>query len=211
VRIVLIHALKLSIAPIETAFDRLWPEAERVNLLDDSLSVDRARDGGLTDAMRRRFLTLGDYARGIGADGVLFTCSAFGPAIEAVAEALGPIPVLKPNEAMIAEAVAAGGKVGLVASFAPTLESMVDEFPSGLTVRTALAEGALDALAAGDGETHDRLAAAAALTLADCPVIALAQFSLARAAERVAAATGKRVLTTPDCAVAALRQRLGVR
>ena len=58
-RITLIHALKHSIVPIEASFARLWPDARLMNLLDDSLSADLARDGGLTDAMTERFLRLG--------------------------------------------------------------------------------------------------------------------------------------------------------
>ena len=56
-RIALIHALKHSIAPIETAFAALWPEARLANLLDDSLSADLARDGILTVRMTERFVT----------------------------------------------------------------------------------------------------------------------------------------------------------
>ena len=44
-RIALIHALKHSIVPIETSFARLWPDASLMNLVDDSLSADLARDG----------------------------------------------------------------------------------------------------------------------------------------------------------------------
>ena len=55
-RIALVHALKHSIVPIEASFARLWPDAELMNLLDDSLSADLARDGRLTDAMTERFL-----------------------------------------------------------------------------------------------------------------------------------------------------------
>jgi hypothetical protein len=207
-RIALIHALRHSIAPIEAAFARLWPEAELQNLLDDRLSADLACDGRLTPAMTERFLTLARYAADTGADGVLFTCSAFGPCIEACAAALAPRPVLKPNEAMIGDAAAAGKRIGLLASFQPTLASMPPEFPSSVTVVPKLAEGALAALDHGDGAEHDRLAALAARELADCDVIALAQFSLARAADAVAAVTGKPVFTTPDCAVIELRRRL---
>ena len=208
-RIALIHALRHSPPPIEAAFARLWPEATLMNLLDDSLSADLARDGAITPAMTERFLALSRYALGTGADAILFTCSAFGPCIEACAEALAPLPVLKPNEAMVAEAALAGRRIGLLASFAPTLESMPAEFPPGITLVPKLAEGALAALNAGDAVAHDRRAAEAARELADCDAIALAQFSLARAAPLVAAATGRPVLTTPDSAVRALRARLG--
>jgi Asp/Glu/hydantoin racemase len=207
-RIALIHALRHSPPPIEAAFRALWPEATLMNLLDDSLSADLAREGRLTPAMTDRFLTLARYAAGTGARGILFTCSAFGPCIEACAEELALIPVLKPNEAMIEEAATAGKRIGLLATFPGTLASMPAEFPPGITLVPKLAEGALAALDAGDVEAHDRLAAEAAKELADCDAIALGQFSLARAAPLVAKATGKPVLTTPESAVRKLKSML---
>src|ERR1700753_860398 len=108
-RITLIHAMAPSIPPIVAAFRRLWPEGELMNLLGDSLAADLARDGALTSAMTDRFLTLARYGASTGADGILFTCSAFGPCIEACARQLAPMPVLKPNEAMIEDAVALAG------------------------------------------------------------------------------------------------------
>jgi hypothetical protein len=213
-RIALIHALKHSITPIEQSFARLWPEAELANLLDDTLSTDLARDGALTPAMADRFLTLARYAASCGADGILFSCSAFGPCIDACARALAPMPVLKPNEAMIEEAVSVagpGGRIGLLATFAPTLATMPAEFAAvapGVTLVSALAAEALAALNRGDPAAHDRLAAEAARLLEGCDVVALAQFSLASAAPSVAAATGRTVLTTPDSAVRKLRRLL---
>jgi aspartate/glutamate racemase len=209
-RIALIHALAHSPGPINAALARDWPAAERMNLLDDSLSADLARIGRLDAHMTQRFIALAEYAVGTGAQGILFTCSAFGPCIDAVARRLPAIPVLKPNEAMIDEAVAAGGSIGLLASFGPTLQSMPAEFPPGTVLRTALAEGAMDALNRGELQSHDRLAVEAALRLAaqGCTLIALAQFSLARARDAVAAATGLPVLTTVDSAVRRLRERL---
>jgi Asp/Glu/hydantoin racemase len=207
-RIALIHALRHSPPPIEAAFAALWPEALLMNVLDDSLSADLARDGALTPAMHARFRTLARYAAGAGAEGVLFSCSAFGPCIEAAARDLAPMPVLKPNEAAIEAACAIGRRVGLLASFPGTLASMPAEFPDGVTLVPCLAEGALAALDAGDPATHDRKAAEAALRLAECDVILLGQFSLARAAPLVAAATGRPVVTTPDSAVRRMRARL---
>lgn len=207
-RIALIHALRHSPAATEAAFAAAWPEARLMNLLDDSLSADLAREGRLTPAMTERFLTLSRYAAGTGADAILFTCSAFGPCIEACARALAPLPVLKPNEAAIEEAVAAGRRVGLLATFPGTLASMPAEFPRGVEVVPRLAEGALAALDAGDAEAHDRLAVEAARELRNCDSILLGQFSLARAAPRIAQATGCRVLTTPDTAVRKLRRLL---
>lgn len=214
-RIALIHALKHSIAPIEAAFAALWPEARLANLLDDSLSADLARDGSLTAAMTERFLTLARYAAATGADGILFTCSAFGPCIEACARELAPMPVLKPNEAMIGEILATAGpaaRIGLMATFAPTLATMPAEFAAAaptIQLTPCLAAAALAALDRGDPQAHDHAAAEAAAALADCDAIALAQFSLARAAPAIRAATGKPVFTTPDSAVRKLRRFFG--
>ena len=207
-RIAIIHALRHSPPPIEAAFAAAWPEARLMNLLDDSLSADLAREGTLTPAMTERFLTLARYAAGTGAQGILFSCSAFGPCIEACARDLTPLPVLKPNEAAIEEAVKIGRKIGLLATFPGTLSSMPPEFPPGVEVVPCLAPGALAALDAGDVATHDRLAAEAAVALRDCDVVLLGQFSLARAASLVAAATGKPVVTTPGSAVAKLKRLL---
>ncbi|WP_050627672.1 aspartate/glutamate racemase family protein [Bradyrhizobium viridifuturi] len=209
-RITLIHALKHSIVPIEASFARHWPEARLMNLLDDSLSADLARDGRLTERMTERFLTMGRYAAGTGANGILFTCSAFGPCIEAVARAHAPMPVLKPNEAMIEQAIARGKRIGLLSTFPPTLVSMPPEFPSSVTLVPKLAEGALAALDRGDRAEHDRIVVEASKDLRDCDLIALAQYSMAPAAERVAEATGREVLTTPDSAVLKLKAMLGI-
>jgi Asp/Glu/hydantoin racemase len=208
-RITLVHALKHSIVPIEASFARLWPDAGLMNLLDDSLSADLARDGGLSEAMTERFLGLGRYAAG-SSDAILFTCSAFGPCIEAVARAQAPMPVLKPNEAMIEQAAARGHRIGLLSTFPPTLVSMPPEFPSSVEVVPKLAEGALAALDRGDRVTHDRLVVEASRDLRDCDLIALAQYSMAPAAEQVAEATGRPVLTTPDSAVEKLKKMLSV-
>jgi hypothetical protein len=127
------------------------------------------------------------------------------------------LPVLKPNESMIDEAVAEACKtaptvrpIGLVASFAPTLASMPAEFPPDTALRTRLADGAMAALDAGDTAGHDAavVRAAQALAAEGCAVIALAQFSMARARLAVEAALALPVLTTPESAVRRLRARM---
>ena len=61
-----------------------------MNLLDDSLSADLARAAaGSTTRMTARFLALAAYAIDTGAQAILFTCSAFGPCIDAVKRRAG--------------------------------------------------------------------------------------------------------------------------
>ena len=225
-RIALIHALPHSVAPINSAMARLWPEVTRMNLQDDSLSQDlaateaKAPGTGLDAAMHARFAKLTQYAVDTGADAVLFTCSAFGVCIEAAANQQ-KIPVLKPNEAMIEQAIGLVGRggsmqgqpLGLVSSFAPTLVSMPPEFPKEIDLRLKLAEGAMAALNAGGAENlakHDALVVAAAkeLVAEGAKVIALAQYSMAHCKPLVEAACGVSVLTTTDSAIEKLKRLL---
>ncbi len=80
----------------------------------------------------------------------------------------------------------------MLSTFPPTLVSMPPEFPASVEIVPKLAEGALAALDRGDRTEHDRLVAEASRDLRDCDLIALAQYSMAPAAEMVAAATGGR-------------------
>jgi len=206
-RIALIHATPVAIEPVVAAFAQGWPEAELANLLDDSLSTDRAQQKDLAPEMFPRFERLARYAVDNGARGVLFTCSAFGPAIEAAAKALS-VPVLKPNEAMFDAALERGRRIGMVATFGPAMQSMETEFTdsSGRELQAILADGAMDALRAGDAETHNRLVAEAAARLRGVDAIMLAHFSTARALNAVKARVSVPVLTAPDAAVARLRK-----
>lgn len=220
-RIALIHAVVVAMPPVHAAFARLWPDARLSNLLEDSLSPDRAEEGELTAAMSGRIAALAHYAAGTGAAGILFTCSAFGPAIEAAAAALSPVPVLKPNEAMFAEAIAAGSRIGMVATFAPGCATMEAEFAEAaaaagrddLRLETVLAEGAMAALRAGDGATHDALVAEAAQRVGQCDAVMLAHFSTSRAlaATKDALAGAAPVLTAPEAAVRALKAAVEAR
>ncbi len=207
-KVAFIHALAQAIAPVDDEMDRTWPRCERLHLRDESVIADPVLSSA---EITERFTLLANYAVSAGAQGILFTCSAFGANIEEVARGLPDRPVLTPNEAMITEAVQLGGRIGLVATFAPTLRSMLPEFPAAADVRTTLAEGALEALQTHDVERHDALVAAAARRLAaeDCAVIVLAQFSMARSAAMVHQAVGRPVLSPVASAVCLLKKRLG--
>jgi hypothetical protein len=215
-RIALIHATTIAMEPIKHSFKAAWPEADAVNILEDSLSPDRAKVTELTDDLVARIVALTGYARSIGSAAVLFTCSAFGRAIEHAAKQFD-IPVLKPNEAMFEQAIRRGGRTAMLYSFAPAKEGMEQEFreeaervdPSA-TITSFYVPGAIEAVRAGDVETHNRLIAAEAAKLRDFDAITLAHFSTARAREAVEAATSIPVLTSPDAAVAKLRVLLGM-
>ncbi len=210
-RIVLLHATPVAMEPIRSAFVSRWPDAEPVNLLDDALTIDRAREAGLSEAMIDRFVAFGLYGLGLGAAGILVTCSAFGPAIDRLA-ARCAVPVLKPNQAMFEAAAEYGTRIGMLATFAPSVATMTNEFDrfaaeSGrsATLETILVDGAMDALRRGDADTHNRLIAARAPALAGCDAIMLAHFSTSRAFAAVSAAVTVPVLSAPELAVDRMR------
>ena len=212
-RIALIHAMPVAIEPVCNTFRRLWPQAQVTNLLEDSLAADLAAAGRIDQKMIDRFCTLSKYSEDCGADAVLFTCSAFGPAIEA-ARAVVNIPVLKPNEAMMEEALATGSRIALLATFEPSLSSMQAELEqmaaqrsARIEITTKAAPAALAALHAGDSAAHDAQIAAAAEEIGDCDALLLCQFSMASAAERIPS-RGRSVFTSPYSAVARLKQLL---
>lgn len=210
-RIAVIHATILSHQPIADAFQQLWPQAVTTNFTDDSLSADLAASGDLNENIFRRIADLTAYAINCGAQGILFSCSGFGAAIDA-AKADLDIPVLKPDEAMIDDALSSGPRIAGLATFLPTISSLRSQLELAATrrnlsprIQLAYVPGALEALQAGRPQAHDALILQAAKELSGYDVLVLAQFSMARVYTAVSRAIDQPVLTSPHSAVSRLR------
>jgi aspartate/glutamate racemase len=219
-KVVLIHATELAVKPVNTAFQQLWPQARCMNVLDDGLTSDLIRAGSLNDSMVARMVSLAKYSQSAGAHGILYTCSAFGAAIDEAKKTVD-LPILKPNEAMFDEALdiceTLGGlrRIGLLTTFKPASVTMRDELEVAIRARnlpvqieSACDQKAMDALSIGDVGTHDQLVVDLARTLVECDVLLLGQFSMARSQKLVAEATQKTVLSSPDSAVRRLKSML---
>jgi hypothetical protein len=217
-RIALIHALPDSVEPANQAFDELWPEAWKFNLLDDALARDLADAGGaITMEINSRIIDLSRYAMAAKANGILYTCSAFGQSIKA-AGLLSPIPILRPNEAAVDAALDAGPRIALLATFLPTVGMMKAEVEARAKERNVTpaiearhVPGALEALQAGRVDEHDALIAKAAADLPPVDSVVLAQFSMTRAAKVIATVAGRQVITTPGSAIVKLKSLLAQR
>lgn len=214
-RIALIHVTTVAMEPIRDAFHALWPEADTVNILEDSLAPDRAKAPDMSGPLTERIVSLAEYGVSTGSAAVLFTCSAFGSAIELAAARL-PVPVLKPNEAMFEAAIARGGRCAMLYTFPSARAGMEEEFHeeahrrgSDGQIESVFVPGAIEAVRAGDVETHNRLIAGAAAELSGFESIMLAHFSMARALSAVRAVTAIPVLSSPEQAVTKLRQLIG--
>jgi len=148
----------------------------------------------------------------------MFTCSAFGPAIDRVKSDLS-IPVIAPNEGAFEEALdycrlrTDGGRIGLVLTFAGSLAPLSAELCSMAAARgqavpkilSQVADGALSDLQNGRADRHDQRIAAAAAVLPPVDVVILGQFSMARAAPGIGALRTEPVLTTPHAAARKLK------
>jgi Asp/Glu/hydantoin racemase len=216
-RIALVHAMQLAMEPVGDAFKQLWPRARATHLLEESLAPDLAAAGSITPAIVERIVDLARYSERCGANAVLFTCSAFGTAIDEAKRSVG-IPCLKPNEAMLEEALAAGSRVALLTTFEPSIPSLKAELEQlahdrgvKLEIKTHSIPAAIAALQQGRGAEHDTLIAKAAADMGKCDALVLGQFSMARAATGIPIAPGRKVLTSPQSAVNRLKQMFDAR
>ena len=212
IRIGAVHALTASIAPVEAAFAQSWPEAEVVNLCDESLYADYSRWGCETEEITRRVTALLEYSAQSGAEGILFSGSLFSKSVQAARTKLS-IPVLTAYEAMIEAAFAEGNRLGLLATVPDTIVAIErdagdygDARGRTFTLRSQLVVGAMEALRAGDSSRHDALVAEAATELEDCEALMLAQHSMGPARRLINTVPGRQVLTSPDTAVLKLKR-----
>ena len=186
--LVLIHTVPPLIDVFDSLCREILPGVAVKHILDEPLLEMVRRRGGLAAPDAERLLSHVRAAKAIGARAVLVTCSTTSPLVDDIRPQVS-IPVFKVDEAMIAAAVKAGPRLGVIATNRTTLEPTqlllrAQAALSGqdLQVELIFVDGALPALLAGDGAAHDRLVAAAVQSLAPrVDAVVLAQASTARA------------------------------
>lgn len=188
---------------------------ETFHMTDESLIRNTIAAGELTKNTSRRVVTLIGLAHEGGADVVMVTCSSIGKAT-ALARSQYDFPILRIDEALAEQATALGGRIGVAATLRTTLDPTLDllretAVNAGRDVELipALAEGAFEAVLAGDTARHDQLLLA---TLADLmrrvDVVVLAQASMARVAALLPANEGPPILASPELAMRQAREVL---
>ncbi len=215
-RIYLLHAYRFSVAPCEEAFKRLWPQAETIRLLDEGLYADAGADGSLPDNIVPRLASLFRHCVISGAQGIVFTGSTFGPAVEAARAGI-EVPLLKADEAMSDLAVKQGRRILLLATakrampvIRRNLEKAAKAAGASPEIGEVWVENAQAANNAGRAAEHDRLIAeAAAAHGSGWDVIVLGQMSMAPARSVMPAELAARVLTSPDASAIRIRELVG--
>lgn len=169
---------------------RICPDARVLHFVDESLIKNTIASGCLERSTMRRVISLIGSAFDAGADVALVTCSSIGPAVDIAAQ-LFDQPVLRVDRPMAEKAVETGGRIGVAATLATTLEPTADlvrtvaaEQGKDIEIVEQLCEGAFEAVMAGDGATHDRIVGEGLTeSLKGVDAIVLAQASMARVVE----------------------------
>ena len=217
-RIACLHTATSNIAVFDDALRGLHPDGpgQPAAVLTHEVRADllaaAEQAGGPTDEILRQTagVLLGLCG---GADAVLLTCSTLGPAVGSVLGA--PVPVLRVDAALAAQAVRGGGRVVALCAVETTMEPTRRMFEAacgatGAEVEVRLIPGAWAAFRAGNHAAYLTLVARAADDAARGGArVALAQASMAGAA----ALAGSAPLTSPaaglTAAIAAARAGVG--
>jgi len=211
----LVHTVHPVIPEFESLCRRLLPRARTAHFLDETTLRDVMAHGGLKPEIVRRVCDLVILAERGGADAVLVTCSSIGPAVDA-ARGLVAIPVRRVDGPMAASAARRGGRIGVAATVATTLEPTAalirdESRRRGKRVRIirALFAGAFDARMAGDPARHDEIVRRGLAELAErVDTIVLAQATMARVASKLDLPARVRVLSSPESGVRQMRRLL---
>ncbi|MDE0779116.1 MAG: aspartate/glutamate racemase family protein [Alphaproteobacteria bacterium] len=219
-RVGVVSPTEVAFPTVRTAFEELWPEAEPVCVLDQSLYADFINDDmTVPDVMPEecyaRIARLLRYSQNSGADAIIFCGSVFGRLVEAGRDGMD-VPVLTSYEAMIEAAFGQGNRLGVLATTPGTIKCLSDDIFSYAAANNLtydlisdVADGAFEILLEGDRSAHDDLVVQSAQSLTDCDSLMLGQFSMGLVQRKIAQIEGRPIFTAPHTAVAKLKTVLG--
>jgi hypothetical protein len=157
----IIHTTPVTIEPLKSLAAEYMPGCRVVNVMDDSILLQLAENGGDVEAVKDRLCTYAFTAERLGVDCILNACSSVG---EVVAEMRNrvTIPVVRIDEAMAERVVQLGRRIGVVATLNTTLrptlallEAKAAEANKPVEFLPSLAETAYRRLMADDKDGHD--------------------------------------------------------
>jgi Asp/Glu/hydantoin racemase len=192
-RLALVHTVR-SLVPVFGALTReLAPAVTTTDIVDEALLEEAIAAGEVPPATAERLEGHVRRALDEGADLVLVSCSSMGGVVDEL-RARHHWPLLRVDEAMVDAALAAGSRIGVVATLASTLRPTADlvrrrarelgRDDGSVAIVTRLVDGAFAALKSGDVDAHDDAVRTALRDLIpQVDAIVLAQASMARVAD----------------------------
>jgi Asp/Glu/hydantoin racemase len=209
----MIHALAESIPPVRLAFMEEFPEAEVVNLLDEGLLIDFP--GSITPSLRRRMSSLICYCQDHHADAIGLACSVYAPVVDSARD-LVDVPLVSSYGPVMADAVASGSRVGVIATNDATmsdseyyLKLAAKEVGREVKVKRRLATDLIQVLRASGQKAFEERLEQETLTLStEADVVLLSQFSFATALDHLKKVSPVPVLSAPHSSARMLKKML---
>jgi len=215
-KVAFIHTSPAAIGPLMQFYTDAAPELEITNLLDDGLLRLLAAKESAT-AERRLSEMIKAAVETYGAELAMITCSSVS---KEMAERLAQdfaLPILKIDYPMAREAVRAGSKIGVAATFPPTLvpttkllNEAAAEAGREIEIVQEVSPDAYTALLVNDLAKHDELLVRVIeqLERRDVSAIVLAQVSMARILPQLDGRVKVPVLSSLHASLEAVREKL---
>ena len=215
-RIAFIHTSPAALEPLKHFYGEAAPEMEVTNLLDDGIlrlfaaknySVAEQRLTEMVRAARESYDT----------ELIMITCSSVPQATLEQLRRTCDAPILKIDEPMAHLAVGAGNKIGVAATFPPTIEptckllnDTAAQSGTIIDILTHVMPDAYEALLAGDTKTHDAQLLEGIKHLVDRQVdaVVLAQVSMARVIKQLDGKFNVPVFSSLHTSLMAIRDTL---
>ena len=214
IRVALVSSTRAVFGPMEAAFREVFPEAQVVHVLDETLLGDFQREGGLSSHSRRKALQMALTAQEAGVDGILVTCSTLSPSVDDMRPFLG-IPIVKIDEPVIEEVVQKAERIGLLAtaetvlkSVNPLVEKKARDLGRKISVRPFVKSDVWPLLQKSPAGFYQAIGEAATEAARNFQAVILTQVSIAPGRDYVEEAVRNRVYASPLYAVRAIRRIL---
>lgn len=162
-KVAVIHTSLVSMEDIKRYFAEIIPEAELMNIVDDSLLEEVKTVGHITPFIIQRMCCYYQLADRSGVDLIFNQCSSVGEAADIAAQTIAT-PVLKVDEPMARKAVELGKRIGVIATVGSTMapscrlvERQAAILKKEIQIQKYLIDGALDVLMKEGPQKHNQM------------------------------------------------------
>ena len=186
IRVGVVHTFLYSVEDLKAQFRDQLPEAEMINIIDDSLLEEALANGAVTPAIISRMCDYYQHLQELGCVCALNQCSSVGEASDIAGRTVS-MPIFKIDRPMARKAAELGEKIAVIATACSTVEpssrlveSEAARLGRRVQVDRCFVEGAYECLLkTGDKQKHNEMVVAKVEEAAkDHDVIVLAQGSM---------------------------------
>lgn len=186
IRVGVVHTFLYSVEDLKAQFREQLPEAEMINIIDDSLLEEALANGAVTPAIISRMCDYYQNLQELGCVCALNQCSSVGEASDIAGKTVS-MPIFKIDRPMARKAAELGEKIAVIATACSTMEpssrlveSEAARLGRRVQVDRCFVEGAYECLLkTGDKQKHNEMVVAKVEEAAkDHDVIVLAQGSM---------------------------------